>query len=123
MSVQIRSRPSSLYADVGKNISRFRKELSLSQAELASQVGITQSLIATIEIGTRRISLEDAVKVAEVLHVSIDQLLPASHESKKPGPKPKIAVAYDKLNQLSEKDQSVVMAMIDSLSAKSVPSA
>ena len=118
MPEETRSQPSSLYVEVGRTISKFRKELDLSQSQLAKQVGIGQPLIASIELGTRRVSLEDLLKVCEALHVSVTELLPAPQAPKKPGPRPKLVVAYEKLTQLPEKDQGVILAMIDSLASK-----
>jgi len=117
MSEEKRSQPGSLYLEVGKNITRYRKELSLSQTELAPKIGISQTHLASIELGVRRISLEDLYKVARFFKISIADLLPSEVSSKKPGPRPKLAVAYEKLTGLSEKEQNAVMVMIDSLAA------
>jgi len=118
MSTENRSRPSTLYLAIGGNISRFRKELSLSQAELAARLKVTQPHVASIETGKRRISIEDLFQVAEGLKIPVTALLPLEEDPKKPGPRPKLIVAYEKLAHLAEKDQGVILAMIDSLSAK-----
>lgn len=88
----------------------------MSQTELAIPLEITQPHMAGIETGRRRISLEALLKVCEVLHVSLLDLLPSPQDPKKPGPRPKLAVAYEKLTQLPEKEQNAVLVMIDSLS-------
>jgi len=118
MSTENRSRPSDLYLAIGGNISRFRKELALSQAELAARLKVTQPHVASIETGKRRISIEDLFEVAEGLKVPVTALLPLEEDTKKPGPRPKLAVAYEKLAELSEKDQGLVLGMIDSLASK-----
>ena len=106
-----------MLTQIGKNISRFRKELSLSQAELSSRIGLSQTHLASIEVGVRRISLEDLYKVTEAFKVSVAALLPSEEDPKKPGPRPKLTVACEKLTQLPEKEQSIVIALIDSLSS------
>jgi DNA-binding XRE family transcriptional regulator len=110
-----------LYTAIGKNIGGFRKELSLSQAKLANLIGMSQQHLASIEVGVRRIAIEDMIKICDVLHVTINELLPAKETTRKPGPRPKLSITCEKLAQLSEKDQSVVIAMIDSLANKSIP--
>lgn len=121
MSDPIRTPPGDLYIKVGENIARFRKEISLSQVDLAKKVGITQPHLASIEGGNRRISLEDLIKVCQALHITTNQVLPETGGPKKPGPRPKLAVAYEKLLTLQEKDQSAILAMIDSLAEKTPP--
>lgn len=121
MLTENRSRPGDLYLAIGANISRFRKELALSQAELAASLKVTQPHIASIETGKRRISIEDLFEVAQGLKVPVTALLPLDQDSKKPGPRPRLTLAYEKLTQLSDKDQALVLAMIDSLSSKSNP--
>ena len=110
-----------LYVELGKNIASFRKDLSLSQSELASRIGMSQQYLAAIEIGERRIQIEELLKLCDLLHISINEVLPVSKIQKKPGPRPKIAIAYEKLVSLQEKEQNAVMIMIDSLSTANKP--
>ncbi|HKM22252.1 MAG TPA: helix-turn-helix transcriptional regulator [Lachnospiraceae bacterium] len=106
-----------LYVALGKNIASFRKDLALSQTDLASQIGMSQQYLAAIEVGERRIQIEELIRICDILHVAINELLPIQKATKKPGPRPKIAVAYEKLVALPEKEQNAVMVMIDSLAS------
>lgn len=111
----VRNNPDELYLKVGKNIARFRKEIHLTQADLAAKVGSTQQLIAAFEAGTRRIPLQTFLAIADILHVDIEDLLPDATKVNKPGPKPRIQVGYDRIRQLPEKKQAIVLNLIDSL--------
>lgn len=104
-----------LYIDVGKRIAAYRKELKLTQNDLAEKIDISQKLIAAYEIGIRRVSLQTIIKIAEALHVELYDLLP-DMKHKRRGPKPKILLAVEKIKTLDEKKQEAVLNLIDSFS-------
>ena len=56
------------------NLRRIRRYRELSQAELARRVGISVAALALIEQGEREPRLSVALKIAEVLGVTIDEL-------------------------------------------------
>lgn len=58
--MEIRSR-------VGAEMARIRKEKKLTQAELGQIVGVSQRMIAAIECGERRPSVELAQKLGKEL--------------------------------------------------------
>ena len=118
MDQAIQQDPSKVYQALGKTIAAYRADLGLSQATLAKQLGVAQQLVAAFEAGTRRISVEDLLRLSIIFKVPVATLFTDGQDSKKPGPRPKLVVAYEKLTQFSEKDQGVILAMIDSLSAK-----
>lgn len=51
-----------------------RRELGLTQQEAARRIGITQSMLAMLENGTRKGTDETKVKVAKFYNKSIDSL-------------------------------------------------
>ena len=63
------------YNLLGMRIRRIRKEKNYTQSTLAEQVGIETSNISHIERGVSKVSLGTIVKIANVLNVSIDDLL------------------------------------------------
>src|SRR5215210_9445663 len=50
-----------------------RKELDLTQLEVAERVGCSEDTIRKVEAGTRRLSKQVAELLAEVLHVPAEQ--------------------------------------------------
>lgn len=54
------------------NIREKRKQLGISQKELAEACGITQSTLCDIEMGRSKPSIKIAIKIAETLHIDID---------------------------------------------------
>lgn len=63
------------------NVEKIRKERGLRQAELAEILGVQQSTISHIETRKRNISMPLAIKLAEVLNVTIDELMGGEHDT------------------------------------------
>lgn len=61
--------------DFGKQLKKLRLEAGLTQKQLASQIGVTKSVISFYELQERIPSPEVLVKLAAVFHVSTDYLL------------------------------------------------
>ncbi|MBQ8200586.1 MAG: helix-turn-helix transcriptional regulator [Clostridia bacterium] len=66
------------YKDLGNRIRALRRQMSLTQEELAEQVGISASFLGHIERGSRVASLETLVGLCNVLKVTPEYLLAAS---------------------------------------------
>ena len=61
--------------DFGESLRQLRKQKNLTQKQLASFVGVKNSIISFYEVGERMPSPEMIVKLATVLNVSTDYLL------------------------------------------------
>jgi transcriptional regulator with XRE-family HTH domain len=66
------------YKDLGKRVRELRRQASLTQEELAEQVGISTSFMGHVERGSRVASLETLVALCNVLQVTPQYLLSAS---------------------------------------------
>ncbi len=60
---------------IGANLKRFRMDRGLSQKQVADAVGVSQSMIAQIERGTKSMTIELGSDIALVLGIQIGQLL------------------------------------------------
>ncbi len=60
---------------LGKKIKEYRNKYRLTQAELATRVGVTKSTIAAYENDSRQPSYEVLIKMADVFKISLDSLL------------------------------------------------
>lgn len=60
---------------MGLRIYQRRKELRLTQEELAEAAGLTSQMVSTAELGKKALRPENIVKLAEALEVSTDYLL------------------------------------------------
>lgn len=63
------------YAALGQKIRIERQKNNLSQDKLAELCEISTSYLGHIERGTRKMSLETLVTIANVLNISLDYLL------------------------------------------------
>ncbi len=58
----------------GERVKTYRVARGMSQEELATQTGMLNTTISKIEHGQRKVTLDEAVRLAEVLRVTLAQL-------------------------------------------------
>jgi transcriptional regulator with XRE-family HTH domain len=75
MSSRDSKRPSQLDVVIGRNVRLWRMARELSQAQLASQIGITFQRLQKYEVGANRISTGQLLKIARILAIDISRLL------------------------------------------------
>lgn len=63
------------YVGIGKRIKAARMEQGLQQAEIAFRAGLNPAHMSHIETGQTKVALPTIVKIANVLSVSVDELL------------------------------------------------
>lgn len=63
------------YKDMGQRVRRLRKQMGVTQEELALKVGISASFLGHVERGSRVASLETFVALCNVLRVTPQYLL------------------------------------------------
>ena len=99
---------------LGERIARIRKERGFTQVELASRIGIIQTIISATESDERKLSAEMAVRFAQALDVSMDELLGPGRQPKR-GRKPsrKILRRLEKIETLPRTQQTAVLKTID----------
>lgn len=59
---------------LGKNIKARRDEFDITQSELANRVNVNRAMISYIESGEKVPSLAVFARIAETLHLSMDEL-------------------------------------------------
>jgi len=63
------------YVALGSRIRKFRKSLGITQAQLGEKASVEPSNISHIERGATKVSLPTLVRIANALHVSLDELV------------------------------------------------
>lgn len=66
------------YKNIGKLIRENRCRYTLTQEKLAELVGVSPEYISKIETGKSKVSLSILIKIANVLNVSLDDLVAGS---------------------------------------------
>ncbi len=65
----------SLYVAIGNRIVDRRKELGLSQREVAERMGVTPPSLANVEAGRQRLLVNTLVDIARILNLSPGELI------------------------------------------------
>lgn len=60
---------------IGENIKNKRLEYDIDQQDLAKRVGVTKAMMCSIETGVKIPSVAVLVRIADILHCSVDELL------------------------------------------------
>lgn len=61
--------------EIGKRISERRKQLRLTQEQVAEMSGLSHQFFSCIETGSKNMRAENVIKVCEALKVSTDYIL------------------------------------------------
>lgn len=92
--------------DFGEKLKELRKQSGLTQQQLASQIGVSKSVISFYELRERTPSPEVLIKLSSVFHVSSDYLLGIEKDR-----------SID-ISGLDEEDEKVVHILVDVLRKK-----
>lgn len=101
---------------VAERLKHYRKLCKMSQEELAKQLGVPLNTISKIEHGARKVTLDEAVQLAEVLGISLADLAGMPYAGEEMDTKVKFVVSQSvnevnevarTLNALSEKLKAV----------------
>lgn len=63
------------YSLIGLRVKEVRKQHNITQAQLAEMTSLSISYISHIETAQKKASLESLVRIADVLGVTVDELL------------------------------------------------
>lgn len=63
------------YIELGQRIRKYRQAANMTQERLGEKIDMVTSNISHIERATSQVSLQSLVKIANVLNVSLDQLV------------------------------------------------
>ena len=99
---------------LGSRVAQLRHDQNLTQVQLAEALGISQQMVASYEVGRRRIPVSMLQSLAQALSVDIDDLLgDAAKARAKRGPAPVLARHIERINALPKTQQKFVMQMIE----------
>ncbi len=105
------------FKDLGTRIRVYRKELGLTQLQLAKILGISQQHMGSFENGIRKIPASMLPTLAELFNISLLTLY-GQEEMDKPakrGPTPKLLQQVEQLSALPKSKQKFVMEMLDTV--------
>ncbi len=62
------------YTELGKNIKSRRKELGLTQQELADRLNLSLNFVGKIEVAFSKPSLDTLIEIANALNTTVSKL-------------------------------------------------
>jgi transcriptional regulator with XRE-family HTH domain len=98
---------------LGLRIAEARKALAMTQAQLADELGVTQQVIASYEVGRRRVQVMLLPRLAHALAIGVEDLIGAEGQPARRGPAPKLLQQVERIQRLPRSRQRFVMEMID----------
>jgi len=72
MTRRIVAQPRKLFEQLGRDIAEAREARELSQQDLAAKIGLTQSVIAQLELGQRNPTIATLLTVAKGLGLKLN---------------------------------------------------
>ena len=106
---------------IGQRVARIRKDHGLSQGQLADRIGIIQALVSAYELGKLRLTAEMAIRFAEALKVTTDELLRGKKSTAGPKRQPslKLLRRLEQIEGLPSYQQRALLTTIDNFIAAS----
>ena len=98
-----------LLCEIGIRINGRRKELGLTQEQLAEKMDVSIQMISNLELGKKAIRPENLVKLCTVLNVSADYILRGTKADWE------IMTFLEKFSRLSNENQTIIEALTDAL--------
>ena len=95
--------------DMGERIAKRRKELNLTQEQLAESINLSLQSISCIELGKKAIRPQNLVNLCNTLNVSTDYILTGKKEVKQ------LEGIFKRLAVLSESDYTMVENLVEHL--------
>ena len=108
------------FKQLGTRIAELRKERGMTQVQLAQVLDLTQQMVASYEVGRRRVPVSLLPGLADALAVSIEELIgrPPARATAKRGPAPKLQQQLERIAQLPKAKQRFVIEMLETVLAQ-----
>lgn len=103
------------FKQLGKRIATLRKDIGMTQIQLAELLGISQQHMASFEAGRRKVSSSDIPVLAQLFGLSTDELLGMQIKPNKRGPTPKIQRQVEQIALLPKGKQKFISEMLEAL--------
>ncbi|WP_299945292.1 helix-turn-helix transcriptional regulator [uncultured Microbulbifer sp.] len=103
---------------LGQRIAGLRKELCITQVQLAEYLGISQQYMQAFEVGRRKVSVSMLPKLSTLFGISVDTLVGMEDKPTKRGPAPKLLRQVEQIRQLPRSEQKLVSEMLDAIIQK-----
>ena len=100
---------------LNKNLKYLRIQRNISQQALADKIGIDRSTISRIENNEIETTIDNAIKIADILNVSVNDLINKDLTNEKINKNfDELEILFDKHKEvLSESDKAIIKTIIE----------
>lgn len=99
-----------LLQEMGLRVSHRRRELKLTQEQVAEKMDVSVQMISNLELGRKAIRPENLIKICSILSISADYLLTGKYN------KSELVDLTQKMSHLSYRNLNIIRELIDCLS-------
>jgi len=103
------------FKGLGKRVAALRKELGITQVQLAESLGISQQLIAAYEAGARKIPASLLPTLAKLFAVTLEQLVGIEERPTKRGPASTLQRQIEQIGLMPRAKQKFITEMLEAL--------
>jgi transcriptional regulator with XRE-family HTH domain len=96
-------------------LTQFRKAQGLTQQALADAIGMHVNQIKRYEAGTAQPTLDALIRLAKVLHVSLDALV---FDESERGPSEDLALQFEAVSHMPDEERRIIRALLDGMIVK-----
>ncbi len=103
------------FQDLGRRITKLRKDQGMTQGQLAEYLSISQQHMASFEKGIRKVPASILPMLAQLFGTSVDELVGSKSLAAKRGPMPKLQRQIEQVALLPKAKQKFVSEMLDTV--------
>ncbi|QFT55208.1 helix-turn-helix domain-containing protein [Microbulbifer sp. THAF38] len=103
------------FKQLGQRTAGLRKELRMTQVQLAEYLGISQQHMQSFEAGRRKVSASMLPKLAQLFGISVDELVGMEDKPAKRGLVPKLLREIEQVALLPKANQKFVSEMLETV--------
>ena len=103
------------FQELGRKVAGYRKEINMTQVQLANILEVSQQVIAAYEAGRRKIPASLLPVLAKLFAVPLDELLGIKESTTKRGPASILQRQIEQVALLPRTKQKFVMEMLDTV--------
>lgn len=93
--------------NIGKRIQQRRKQLSLTQEQVAEMMNVSVQMISNLERGNKAIRIDNLVNLSNILNISTDYILTGKETITD------LSALTERIQSLTEKEQQMIELLID----------
>lgn len=93
--------------EIGKRIQGRRKQMGLTQEQLADKMDVSIQMVSNLERGNKSIRIENLIKLSEILNISTDYILTGKETTED------MQVLIEQMTSLSQKERKMMKLLMD----------